>query len=169
MNTFPRFALIAALTATGCLAQTGAVTFYSGGITAKTEAEVFLPVSRPPFSGWLLDGPQRLANIRHGRFATFHFNPGEHSFTVLGPSEPGKDPLVINVKEGGQTCVRLSARMIYLGVYARWDNRIEEVPCQRARREAAHLKPLEIKRVDPASRAELDSATTFPGESQSQH
>jgi hypothetical protein len=69
---------------------------------------------------------------------------------------------VINVKEGGQYYVRLSAKMINLEVYAQWDNQTEEVPCQQAQREAAHLKPIETKRVDPAVRAELDPATTFP-------
>jgi hypothetical protein len=54
-------------------------------------------------------------------------------------------------------------------VYGRWDSQIEEVPCQQAQRDAAHLKPIEIKQVDPAVRAELDPGTTFRGESQPQH
>ncbi len=173
MKTFLRVALIATLSATCCLAQTGTITFYSQGISAKSEASVFLPKSEQPFGGlqggWLFDGPQRLARIRMGRFATFHLSPGEHSFTDAGPTGPSKKPLVIKIKDGGQYCVRLFARMINLEIYGQWDNQIEEVPCQRAQREAAHLKPIEIKRVDPAVRAELDSATTFPGEIQSQH
>ena len=173
MNTFLRFALIAALSATCCLAQTGTVTFYSQGISLKSEAAVFLPKSEQPFGGlqggWLLDGTQRLARVRAGRFVTFHLSPGEHSFTNVGPAGPSEKPLVINVKDGGQYCVRLFARMINLGVLAQWDNRIEEVPCQRAQREAAHLKPIKIKEVDPVVRAEFDLGTTFPSASQSPH
>ena len=173
MNTLLRFALIAAFSATCCLAQTGAVTFYSQGISWKNEAAVILPKSEQPFGGlqggWLFEGPQRLARVRMGRFVTFHLSPGEHSFTDVVPTGPSKKPLVINVKDGGQYCVRLFARMINIGVYAQWDDRIEEVPCQRARREAAHLKPVEIKQVDPAVRAEFDTSATFPGEIQLKH
>ncbi|MGA3131915.1 MAG: hypothetical protein ABSD59_14000 [Terracidiphilus sp.] len=173
MTPLIRFALIAALSATCCLAQTGTVTFYSPGISAKSVAAVYLPKSEQPFGGlqggWLFDGPQRLACVRMGRFVTFHLSPGEHSFTDLGPTGPSKKPLVINVKEGGQYCVRLFAKMINLQAYAQWDNQIEEVPCERAQRETAHLKPIEIKRVDPAVQGELDSKTTFPDKIQSQH
>jgi hypothetical protein len=68
---------------------------------------------------------------------------------------------VINVKDGGKCyCVRLFAKMINLGVYGQWDNQMEEVPCQQAQREAAHLKPVEVKQVDPAVRAEFDTQGT---------
>lgn len=173
MKTLLRFVLIAVLSAPCCLAQTGAVTFYSRSITAKSEAAVFLPKSEQPFGGlqggWVLDGAQRLARVRVGRFVTFHLSAGEHSFTDEGLAGPSKKPLVINVKDGGQYCVRLFAKMINLEVYGRWDSQIEEVPCQQAQRDAAHLKPIEIKQVDPAVRAELDPGTTFRGESQPQH
>jgi hypothetical protein len=173
MNLLHRYALIAAFSATCCAAQTAAVTFYSLGASVKSEATVFLPKSEQPFGGlqggWLFDGPQRLARVRMGRFATFHLTPGEHSFTDVGPTGPSKKPLVINVKDGGQYCVRLFAKMINLGAYGQWDNQIEEVPCQRAQREAAHLKPIETTRVDPSVLAELDSTTTFPGEVHSLH
>lgn len=117
----------------------------------------------------MLDGPQRLALVRAGRFVTFHLNPGEHSFTDEGPTGPSQKALAINIRDGGQYCVRLFAKMVNLGVYGQWENQIEEVPCQRAQREASHLKPIEIKRVDPAVRAELDSRATFTGEVPSQH
>ena len=168
MKTLLCFVPIAALSATCCLAQTGTVTFYSRSITAKSGAAVFLPRSEQPFGGlqggWVLDGPQRLARVRTGRFVTFHLSPGEHSFTDSGPTGASKKPLVIDVKDGAQYCVRLFAKMINLEVYGQWDNQIEEVPCQQAQRESAHLKPIEIKRVDPAVRAELDSQTAFPSE-----
>jgi hypothetical protein len=175
MTTPLRVVLIAALSATCCVAQTGTVTFYSQGISMKSEAAVFLPKSEQPFGGlqggWLLDGPQRPVRIRVGRFVTFHLNSGEHSFTAVGPTGPSKKPLVIDVQGGGQYCycVRLFAKMINVGVYARWGNEIEEVPCQRAQREAAHLKPVDIKHVDPAVRAELDPAKKFSVEVPSQH
>jgi hypothetical protein len=173
MTPLPRLALITVLSATCCFAQTGTVTFYSSGISPKSEAAVFLPKSEQPFGGlqggWLFDGPQRLARVRTGSFVIFHLSPGEHSFTDVGPTGPSKKPLVINIKDGGQYYVRLFAKMINLGVYGQWENQIEEVSNQRAQREAAHLKRIEIKRVDPAALAELDSNTTFPGEIQSQH
>jgi hypothetical protein len=172
MKTLLRIALIAILSVASCLAQTGTVTFYSSGASAKNVATAFVPKSEQPFGGlqggWLFDGPQRLARVRMGRFVTFHLNPGQHSFTDAGPTGPSKKPLVIDVKDGGQYCIRLYAKMVNLGVYAQWENQIEEVPCQRAQREAAHLKPVEIKRVDPAVRAELYPATTFPGQGQAQ-
>jgi hypothetical protein len=167
-----RIALAAALSAHCCLAQTGTLTFYSESISTKSEGAVFLPKSEQPFGGlqggWIFDGPSRLARVRVGRFVTFHLSPGEHSFTDAGPTGPSKKALVINVKDGGQYCVRLFARMFNFGVYARWDNRIEEVPCQQAAREAGDLKPIDLKQVDPAALTELDPRTTFPGESQSQ-
>ena len=173
MKTLLHFFLIAVFSTPYCLAQTGAVTFYSRNITAKSEAEVFLPKSDQPFGGlrggWVLDGTQRLARVRTGRFVTFHLSPGKHSFTDEGPTGASKKALVIDVKDGGQYCVRLFAKMINLDVYAQWDNQIEEVPCQQAQREAAHLQPIEYKRADPAVRAALDPQTTFPSEIQSQH
>jgi hypothetical protein len=173
MTLLLRVALIATLSATCCAAQTATLTFYSTGASVKSVAAEFLPKSEQPFGGlqggWLFDGAQRLARVRMGRFVTFHLAPGEHSFTDEGPTGPSKTPLVINAKEGGQYCVRLFAKMINLEVYGQWENQIEEVPCQRAQREGVHLKPIEIKRVDPAVRSELDPATTFPSESQSQH
>jgi hypothetical protein len=173
MKTLLRFVLIAAFSAPCCLAQTGTVTFYSRSITIKSGAAAFLPKSEQPFGGlqggWVFDGPQRLARVRTGRFATFHLSPGEHSFTDSGPTGDSKKPLVINVKDGGQYCVRLFAKMINLEVYGQWENQIEEVPCQQAQGEAAHLKPVEIKRVDPAVRTEFDTQTAFPGAIPSQH
>lgn len=173
MTPLLRFVVIAILSATSCLAQTGTVSFYSRGLSAKNAVTAFLPKSEQPFGGmrggWLFDGTQRLARVRAGRFVIFHINPGEHSFTDVGPTGPSKKPLVINVREGGHYCVRLFAKMMNLEVYGQWENWIEEVPCERAQREAAHLKPIEIKRVEPAVRAEFDPAKTFSGDGQAQH
>lgn len=167
-----RASLIATLSATCCLAQAGMVTFYTPSNSVKSATAGVLPRSQQPFTGWLFDGSQRLAHVRAGRFMTFRLNPGAHSFTVpYHSNRPGKDSLVVNVASDGQYCVRLYAKMTNLEVFPLQflNSQIEEVSCQQAHREAAHLKPLEIKRVDPAVRTELDPATTFPGENKSQH
>ncbi len=172
MNVFFRVALIAIVSAMSCAAQTASLTFYSPSISIKSAAAVFAPKSEQPFGGlqggWLFDGSQRLARVRAGRFVTFHLNPGEHTFTDAGPTGSSKKSLVINVKDGGQYCVRLFAKMVNLDVYSQWQNQIEEISCQQAQREAAHLKPIETKRVDPAVRTQLDTATTFPDDSPKQ-
>jgi hypothetical protein len=171
MTPVLRVVLIATLFATRCLAQSGTVTFYTPGNSAKSVGASLLPKSQQPFTGWLFDGPQRLAHVRPGRFMTFHLNPGAHSFTVPWHStRPGKEPLLINVEGGGRYCVRLYAKMINFEVipYEHFNSQIEEVPCQLAQSEAAHLNPIEIKQVDPAVRAELDPRATFPNDSQSQ-
>jgi len=172
MTALLRFVLIGTLSAASCLAQTGTVTFYTPGNSAKGEAASLLPKSKQPFTGWLFDGPQRMAHVHPGRFMSFRLSPGAHSFTVPWHStRPGKEPLVINVEGGGQYCIQLYSEMTNYEVFPLefFNSRIEEVPCQRAQREAGHMKPLEIKRVDPAVRAELDPTATFPSESQSQH
>ena len=173
MKTPFRVALVAVLLSVpSCFAQTGTVTFYTPGNTVKSVAASLLPRSQQPFTGWLFDGTQRLAHVSPGRFMTFHIDQGEHTFTVpWRPTKPGKDHILINVESGGQYCVRLYAIMTNFEVipYERSNSQIEEVPCQQAQREAAHMKPIEIKRVDPAVRAELDPATNFPSESQPPH
>jgi hypothetical protein len=172
MNTLFCAALIATFSVTPCLAQSGTVTFYTPGNSVKSVTAGLLPKSQQPFTGWLFDGPQPLAHVSSGRFMTFHLTAGSHSFTVPWHSKrPGKEPLVINVKEGGQHCVRLYATMTNYEVipFQRLNSQIEEVSCQEAQREAANLKPIEIKRVDPTARAELDPTTTFPTESLRQH
>ena len=172
MKTVFRLALIATLFVASCLAQTGTVTFYSPGNSVKSTTASLLPTSQQPFTGWLFDGPQPLVHVQPGHFMSFHLNPGEHSFTVPWHStRPGKDQLLINVERGGQHCIRLSAKMTNFELipYERLNSQIEEVPCPQAQSEAAHMKPIEIKRVDPAVRAELDPATIFPSESPSQH
>ena len=169
MNTLLSIILIAALYGSSCLAQAATVTFYSPSMSAKREAAVFLPKSRQPFGGWLFEGPQRLAHFQHGRFATFHLNQGLHSFTVLGPTGASKEPLVLDLKDGGEYCVQLFAKMINAGVYNRWDNQMEELPCRQAQREAAHLRPIDGKQVDPAATGSLDSTKIFPSEGRSQH
>jgi hypothetical protein len=171
MKTVLRVALIAILFVPSGFAQTGTVTFYTPGNSVKSTAAGLLPRSQQPFTGWLFDGTQRLAHVRPGRFITFHLEPGAHSFTVPWHStRPGEDQLLINVESGGRYCVRLYAKMTNFEVipYQRLNSQIEEVPCQQAQREGAHMKPIDIKRVDPAVRVELDPTIMFPSENQSQ-
>lgn len=171
MKTLPRVALIATLFVPSALAETGTVTFYTPGNSVKSATAGLLPRSRQPFTGWLFDGTQRLVHVSPGRFMTFHLDPGAHSFTVPWHStRPGKDQLLINVEGGGQYCVRLYAKMTNFEVipYERLNSQIEQVSCEQARREAAQMKPIDIKRVDPAVRPQLDAATTFPANSPSQ-
>lgn len=166
MKILRRLPLIAALSVVPCFAQTGTVTFYSQRISLKSEGAVFLPKSEQPFGGlqggWVLDGSQRLARVRVGRFVTFRFDAGQHTFTDAGPTGTSKTPVVLEVKDGGEYCVRLYAKVVNAGVYAKWENQMEEVPCRLARREGAHLKPVEVKRVDPAVLGELDPGSSFP-------
>lgn len=169
MNTFFRVALFATLCAIGCRAQTATVTFYSPGFSIKSEgAAVLLLKSEQPFGGvqggWLFDGTQRLARIRAGSFVILRLNSGEHTFTDKGPTGPSEKPLVINMKNDGQYCVRLFAKM-----HVEWQNQIEEVPCQKALHDTAHLKPVEIKRVDPVVRAQVDTAKMYPTASPENH
>ncbi len=172
MTTLFRFALIASISVACCFAQTGTVTFYTPGNSAKSAAAGLLPKSQQPFTGWLFDGPREVAHIRPGRFMILHLKPGAHSFTVpWHASQPGKEPLVINVESGGQYCVRLYAKMTNFEAipYGRLNSQIEEVPCQQAQRESTHMKPIEMKRVDPAVRSEFDPATSFPSVTPTQH
>ncbi len=168
MTLVVKVILCAALHGPCCVAQTGTVTFYSKSISAKSEAAVFLPKSEQAFGGWLSDGPGRLALIQHGRFASFRLNEGPHTFTVQGPTGAGKESLVLNLKDGGQYCVRLYARMVNVGVYAKWDNKIEEITCQQAERDAAKLKPIDKKKVNPSAIKELDPQVSFPSFDQAQ-
>src|SRR6185369_6571548 len=99
MRTLLRVALIAMLSNSSCLAQTGTVTFYTPGNSVKSVSAGLLPRSQQPFTGWLFDGTQRLAHVSPGRFMTFHLDPGAHTFTVPWHStKPGKDRLLINVE-----------------------------------------------------------------------
>lgn len=170
MSILLRVSLFAIFLGTDCLAQTGTVTFYSPGISLKSEAEGMLPTkSQQPFDGRLLEGTQKIVQFRHGRFAVFHLNPGTHSFNLRGPEGSDAGPLVIDVENGGQHCIRLFSKMMNLGGFYVEKNQIEEVPCPQAQREAAHLKPIESKRVSTEARSELDPATTFPHDSLTQH
>jgi len=171
MRTFWRWAVLPTiLSAATCAAQTGTVTFYTPGNTLKSETASLLPKSEQPFTGWLFDGEQRLAHVQRGRFVTFRLAPGEHTFTVpWHPKKPGIDKLVIELAASEQHCVRLYAKMTNFEVvpYARLNSQIEEVPCGQV--PAEHLKSIDLKRVDPAVRSELDTAASFPGVEMDSH
>jgi len=126
-----------------------------------------VPVGTVPFTGWLFDGNQRLAHVQSGRLMGFHVAPGEHLFTVPYHSKrPGtKTVLNLKVEPEGKYCVRLYAKYVSGSVLVPImyvDSHIEQVPCLQASKEAGSLKPIDVKRVDPAVRAELESSPSFP-------
>jgi hypothetical protein len=150
-----------------CLAQTGTVTFYSIGLSAKQQLKsTIVPVGTAPFTGWLFDGNQRMAHAQRESFMTFHLAAGEHQFTVPYDSkDPGKTALHLKVEDGSHYCIRLSAKYKSgspLLPIAFLDSQIEQVPCQQALKEAGGYKPIDVKRVESAVRTELDSSPSFP-------
>jgi hypothetical protein len=147
-----------------CLAQTGTVTFYSDAMTAGVMAKSMLPKGQQPFFGWLFDGKQRLAHMRAGRLMTFDFGPGEHSFSVPWKSKgPCTTRLDLHVENGKHYCVRLYANFVNFMVipYERLDSQIVEVPCAQAAQSPGTFRSLEINRVDPAARSQLDAVQGF--------
>ena len=127
--------LVLAAIAMPCRAQTGRVTFYSIGLSAKQQVkDAVIPVGTAPFTGWLFDGSQRMMHAQSGRFMTFHLAAGEHQFTVpYHSSGPGKTTLHLRVN-GGHYCVRLSAKYVNTVVlpFRFLDSQVEQVSCQQA-------------------------------------
>jgi hypothetical protein len=150
-----------------CCAQTGSVTFYSIlPSVGQQVADEVVPSGPVSFVGLLYDGNERMAHTRGGRFVTFLLPVGEHQlFASYHHLSPGDPSVYLNVEDGGHYCVRLSAKYksgsivlplaIFHGV-------IEQVPCDKASKEAHTYKPLELKRIDAAVRTELASSQTFP-------
>jgi hypothetical protein len=167
-----RFVALALLAVSApCFGQagTGTVTFYSIGLSAKEQLKVaVVPTGIVPFVGWLFDGDQIMAHTQRGRFITFHLAAGEHKFTAeYDSSVPGKTPLHLTVEGGGHYCVRLSARYrsgSILVPIATVHSQIEQVSCQQAVTEAGHNKRIDLKRVEPAVRAEVDNSASFTNE-----
>jgi hypothetical protein len=159
--------LFAAGFAFPCAAQTGTVTFYSYASTAKQQVEaVVVPAGVTlTFPGWLYDGNKKMAHSSRGRFMTFHVPAGEHEFGISFHSKkPGKTSLHLIVEGGKRYCVRLSMKnlsplIVPVGVF---DLKIEEVSCMLAGQEAGTYKRIDIKRVEPAARADLDTSSSFP-------
>jgi hypothetical protein len=151
----------------GSKIKTGTVTFYSiqhGAGQQITDAVV--PFGKAPFNGLLYDGGQRIAHLQGGRFLTFLIPTGEHQFSASYHSlDPGDPALHLEVEDGGNYCVRLSASyrsgsiVVPLAVV---HSVIEHVPCGQALKEAGSYKPLELKRIDAAVRTKLVSSRTFP-------
>jgi hypothetical protein len=150
-----------------CCAQTGTVTFYSIQPSLGHQlADEVIPSGKAPFVGLLYDGNQRLAHATGGRFMTFLFPVGDHQFSAsyrhLSPGDPSAH---LNIEAGGLYCVRLSATyksgsiVLPLAVF---HGVIEQVPCDKASKEAGTYKPLQLKRIDSAVRTELVSSQAFP-------
>jgi len=158
-------ALIAA--ATPCFAQTGTVTFYSIGLSAKGELkDSIVPVGTVPFTGWLFDGDKRVAHAQGGRVMTFRVTAGEHQFTVpYHSNRPGKTVLHLKVESEGNYCVRLYAKYVGATVLVPVmyvDSQIEQVSCEQASKEAGSYRPIDLKRVEPAVRPQLNRSPSFP-------
>jgi hypothetical protein len=144
-----------------CIAQTGTVTFYSIGLSAKQEVKAdVIPVGTVSFTGWLFDGDQRLAHFQAGRVVSFRLAAGEHQFTApYHSSHPGKTALHLAVESDGHYCVRLYAKYLSASVLAPVayvDSQIDQVSCQQAVKEAESYKPIDLKRVDPAVRTKVE-------------
>ncbi|MGD0731296.1 MAG: hypothetical protein ABR956_08525 [Terracidiphilus sp.] len=150
-----------------CFAQTGTVTFYSIELSAKGELKDFIvPVGTVPFTGWLFDGDQRLAHAQGGRVMTFRVTAGEHQFTVpYHSNRPGKTVLHLKVESEGNYCVRLYAKYVGATVLVPVmyvDSQIEQVSCEQASKEAGSYRPIDLKRVEPAVRPQLNRSPSFP-------
>ena len=169
---FSHFVSFALLTISApCFAQpgTGTVTFYSIELSAKEQLKVaVVPAGTASFAGWLFDGYQKMAHAQRGRFITFHLAAGEHEFAAqFDSNNPGKTPLHLAVEDGVHYCVRLSTRYksgSILVPIAVLHSQIEQVSCQQALREAGNYKRMDLKRVDPAVRANLDNSASFTNE-----
>jgi hypothetical protein len=151
-----------------CLAQagTGSVTFYSIGLSARDELrDAVVPVGAFSFTGWLFDGDHRMAHAQPGRFLTFHLPAGVHKFTVPYRSKaPRKTALQLTVEDGGHYYVRLDAKYIN-GVILPimfLDSGIQEVSSDQALQQAGKYKRIDLKRIDPSVRAELDASPSLP-------
>jgi hypothetical protein len=152
---------------TPCFAQTGTVIFYSIGLSFKEQLkDSIVPVGTVPFTGWLFDGDQRLAHAQGERVMSFRVTSGEHQFTVpYHSNRPGKTVLHLKVEPEGNYCVRLYAKYVSataLVPVMYVDSQIEQVSCQQASKEAGSYKSIDVKRVDPAVRTELESSPSFP-------
>lgn len=160
-------ALIA--TAMPCVAQSGTVTFYSIRLSAKQQiGAVVIPVGKVPFTGWLFDGDQRMAHVQGGRFLSFRLAAREHQFAVpYHADRPGKTALRLRVEPDGHYCVRLYAKYVSASVLSPLmyvDSQIEQVSCKQAQEEAGSFKPIDLKRVEPAIRTELEGSLAFPND-----
>ncbi|HYL78517.1 MAG TPA: hypothetical protein VEU96_30270 [Bryobacteraceae bacterium] len=152
-----------------CAAQTGTVTFYSYALTPKQQAKAaVVPVGTASFTGWLYDGNKKMAHASRGRFMTFQLAAGGHDFVTSHKSNrPGKNSLHLDIESGGHYCVRLSARYVSPTpglLIAFVESKIDQISCQQAVQEAGDYKRIDLKRVEPAVQAELDTSSTFPRE-----
>ena len=98
---------------------------------------------------------------------TFQVVAAEHDFKISFSSRKAPSSSVhLIVEPGKHYCVRLSAKnltplivpiqMLY--------GKIEEIPCTQAIQEASAYKRVDLKRVDPGVRPELDTSSSFPRE-----
>jgi len=122
------------------------------------------------FTGWVFDGNKKMVHAVRGRFMTFQLAAGPHDFWVpyksSGPPQKPcmpMDCLHLEIENGNRYCVRLSAKDVNAIVvpFMILDSRIEQVSCRQAAQEAGRYKRIDLKRVDPAVQAELDTSPNF--------
>lgn len=167
MNRAKLVFLAAAFAVVPCAAQTGTVTFYSYAPPVKQALKTIVTrVGTGTFAGWLYDGDKKMAHASRGRFMSFQLVSGGHEFSISYKSNgPSHTLLHLDIEPGGHYCVRLSAKVVALdpgAVVGVVKGKIEQIGCSQAAQEAGDYRPIELKRVDSAFRAELDASSTFP-------
>jgi hypothetical protein len=166
MRTLGFLGFAALFVSAPCIAQTAKVTFYSPSMTRKEAAKILtVPVGTAPFYGWIYDMDKKLANIWTGKFVTFSFDPGKHTFSPSKqPDKSPKSALELDLQNGETYCVRLTMKYestIVLPVGFS-QARFTQIPCAQAKQEAQRLKALAKKRVDKDALANWDSSQEFP-------
>jgi hypothetical protein len=151
-----------------CSAQTGTVTFYSyrPSFGQSVKAGLIPPGSRVSFTGWLFDGDKRIVHASQGRFVTLRLTAGGHDFSAKYKGRPKKPDLHLDVDSGHHYCVRLSTKILspIVAPIAYVDTKVEEISCQNAIEEAGRFQPLDLKRIEPAVRRDVETSATFPRE-----
>jgi hypothetical protein len=134
------------------------VTFYSTGSFWKGGLPGY---KHGVFVGLLFDDKAPLAHMKPGRFVTFTFAPGPHTFSTnywVHRSPSGGAHLKLDLVAG---------QHYYVGTYFETDvvvslPRIELTSCLNAQRDAAKAKPLEQKNIEKPALSVATTETSFP-------
>jgi hypothetical protein len=121
------------------------VTFYSQG-NAMT---LGVPGTKHSlFFGKVFDGDRLLFRFQPKSVASFTLAAGTHTFSAgYGKKPPGKDNLSITLQSGRAYRIRVQSESSVNLISDQ--GRLEEVPCETARKETADYKPLDAKRIAP--------------------
>jgi hypothetical protein len=141
--------------------QAGQITFYNGGALWKLD----IPGAKnAQFAGAVFQEKQKLAEIYRARFLTLTIDPGTYTFSAsLRRNHPAANSqMLLTVEPGKQYFVRVVTE-VGSGLVPVSQGRLDLVTCEVAQKEAAKMKPLEGKYVDPAMGNRAVSATALPG------